>query len=390
MKTLKYLILALSLSTFVAAAQTGDSLTTRPVQVTFFYPIGTNGIESPDYNNHFSFNILSGLNGGMNGVEIGSISNINTGDVNGFQIAGITNVNMKSANGVIISGITNIIKDSSQSICVAGISNVVGGTSLNTGVQIAGISNVNNSNFIGGQISGIATINNGDLQGIQAAGISNVNNGDLSGVQVSGISNIVNGDVSGCQVGLINRSKNVKGFQFGLVNVANEFEHGVPLGLISFVKNGYHAFEISTSDVIYVNLNFKMGVDKLYTIYKIGYTMNQDNKYITYGLGLGSKIELTDRFSLSIDGSSNHIVKTGFTSNFDLLCKADMAFRFKMNEYFSLFAGPSFNIYLSEHDLDSESTALKVPYTLYSDNWWNENGSTSIWIGGTAGVSVKF
>ena len=390
MKTLKYLILALSISTFVATAQTSDSLVTRPVQVTFFYPVGTNGIESPDYSNHFSFNILSGLNGGMNGVEVGSISNTNTGHVNGFQIAGITNVNLKSANGVIISGITNIIKDSSQAICVAGISNVVGGTSLNTGLQMAGITNVNNCSFVGGQISGIANINNGELQGIQVAGISNVNNGDLSGVQVSGISNVVNGDVSGCQVGLFNRSKHIKGFQFGLINVANEFEQGVPLGLISFVKNGYHAFEISTSDAIYANLSFKMGVDKLYTIYKIGYTMNEDDKYLTYGLGLGSKIELTDRFSLSIDGSSNHIVKSGFTSSFDLLCKGDVAFRFKLNEYFSLFAGPSFTIYLSEHDLDSELTALKVPYTLYSENWWNNNGSTSMWIGGTAGVSIKF
>jgi hypothetical protein len=133
-----------------------------------------------------------------------------------------------------------------------------------------------------------------------------------------------------------------------------------------------------------------MGVNSLYTIYKIGYTENDENKYITYGLGLGSIIELTDKFSLSIDGSANHIIKSDFTNSFDLLCKADVAFRFKMNNYFSLFAGPSFNIYLSKYDLDSESSALKVPYTLYSENWWNESGNTSVWIGGIAGVSVKF
>ena len=390
MKTLKYLILTLSISNFTGSSQTIDSIQKRPVQVSLFYPLGTNGIDSPDYSNCFSFNIISGLNGGVNGTELAGISNTNMGDVNALQIAGIANVNMKSANGIIISGITNVIKDSSQSICIAGISNVVGGTTNNSGLQVAGISNLNNSNFNGGQVSGIVNLNNGNLQGIQVAGISNVNNGSLIGSQVSGISNTTNGNLTGSQIGIINKSKDVKGFQLGLINVANDFEYGVPLGLISFVKKGYHAVEVSASEAIYSNLNFKMGVNSLYTIYKIGYTENDENKYITYGLGLGSIIELTDKFSLSIDGSANHIIKSDFTNNFDLLCKADVAVRFKMNNYFSLFAGPSFNIYLSKYDLDSESSALKVPYTLYSENWWNESGNTSVWIGGIAGVSVKF
>lgn len=390
MKILKYIFLTAGLSTFLTNAQDADSTKSRPVQVSFFFPIGTNGIDSPNYENQFSFNVLSGLNGGVKGAEIGGISNTNTGDVNGLQIAGITNVNMKSANGLIVSGITNIIKDTSQAICFAGISNIVRGTSLSTGLQVAGISNVNNGSFIGGQISGITNINNGNMHGIQASGISNVNDGNVVGLQVAGVSNLVNGDLTGAQIGLINKSKNVKGFQLGLINVANDFEHGVPLGLISFVKNGYHAFDIYTSDAIYTNLSFKMGVDKLYTIYKIGYTEGPEDNYFTYGLGLGTKLNLTDRFDLAIDGSTNHIVKNGYTPNLDILCRLDASLRFNLNDYFSLFAGPSFNVYVSQYDLNSESAALKVPYTLYSENWWNNNGSTSIWIGGNAGVSVKF
>jgi len=390
MKTLKCLILTLCLSTFITIGQTNDSLKTRPVQVTFIYPMGTNGLESSTYANEFSFNILAGVNGGVNGAEIGGVSNTNTGHVNGLQIAGIANVDLKSANGLIISGIANVIKDSSQSLCMAGISNVVGGSSLNTGLQIAGISNLNNSSFMGSQIGGIVNLNNGNLEGIQLAGISNVNNGTLKGLQIAGISNVTMGDVSGSQIGLINKAKTMRGFQLGLINVATDFESGVPLGLISFVKNGYHAFEISVSDAIYANLSYKMGVEKLYTIYKMGYTKGQIDNYATYGLGLGSIIKLTDKFNLAIDGSVNHMVKSDFTPNFDLLCRAHVALRFKLNDYFSLFAGPSLTIYVSEYNLGSESLALKVPYSLYSKNWGNANGSTSIWIGGTAGLSVKF
>ena len=390
MKTLKYLILTISLTTFTAISQEKDSLNPKPFQATFFYPMGTNGIQSKSKRNYFSFNILSGVNGGLKGMEIGGISNVNTGHVDGVQIAGITNVNLKSANGLIISGIINIIKDSSQSICIAGISNIVGGSTLNTGLHITGISNLNNDNFTGSQISGIANLNNGYIQGSQISGISNINNGNLFGTQVSGISNLINGDLTGVQIGLINKSKNVKGFQLGLINVANDFENGVPLGLFNFVKHGYHAVEITTSDAIYANLILKMGVDKLYTVYRIGYTEGKSKNCVSYGLGLGSMINLTDRLNISVDGSVNHIIETYQTPKLDLLTRMDIAFRLKLNNHLSLFTGPTFNIYLSQHDIDSEQTALRVPYSLYTKNWWNNNGSSNLWIGGTAGLAIQF
>ena len=76
---------------------------------------------------------------------------------------------------------------------------------------------------------------------------------------MSGISNINLGDINGAQIGLINRSKKVKGFQLGLINVVNSFGSGVPLGLLSFVKDGYYAFELSSSETIYAELSFRNG-----------------------------------------------------------------------------------------------------------------------------------
>jgi hypothetical protein len=390
MRTKKIIITAMLMATFVSSAQENDSTKNRPAQVSFIYPLGTNGIDAPKYSNNVSFNILTGLNGGVNGFELGGLVNSNTGHVNGGQIAGIANVNTKSANGFIAAGIVNVVKDSSQAICVAGIANVMGGKTLNTGLHIAGVSNYNNSNFIGGQIGGITNINNGNLQGAQIAGIGNTINGDLIGTQISGISNLTNGNVVGSQLGLINKAKNVKGFQLGLINVANEFENGVPIGLFSFVKNGYHAIEVSGSDAIYTNMSLKLGVKKFYNIFKIGFTQGQNTNHITYGLGFGSLLELTKKLGVSADVSANHIVKTEFTPNFDLLSKVDLSLRYNLGKHIDVFAGPSFNVYLSENELNSEQGVLKVPYSLYSENWWNNNGSTSFWIGANAGVSVRF
>ena len=62
-------------------AQESDTLLTSKVQVTFAYPLGSNGLNSLNYSNNFSLNILFGLNGGVDGVEIGGLMNYNKGEV---------------------------------------------------------------------------------------------------------------------------------------------------------------------------------------------------------------------------------------------------------------------------------------------------------------------
>ena len=82
MKTIKGLsILFLA----VLACLNTNAQETKAVQIAFIYPVGTAGTNSVDYKNNFSFNIIGGLNGGVNGFEFGSVANINQGDVTGCQ-----------------------------------------------------------------------------------------------------------------------------------------------------------------------------------------------------------------------------------------------------------------------------------------------------------------
>lgn len=388
MKRLIIAVAALLSAQIGANAQEADSVQTRPGQVSFFYPLGTNGVDAPKYSNNVSFNLLYGINGGLNGVEFGGLVNTNLGSVTGAQFAGIANINMKETNGIICGGIANVIKDSSNSVCFAGISNVIGKSAV--GLHFAGISNTVNGKFLGAQFGGIANTVNGSITGAQFAGISNMNNGDFIGLQMAGISNVTNGNFTGAQIGLINTARTVTGFQFGLINVAEKFEKGAPLGLISFVKEGYHAIEVAGGESIYGNINFKLGVDRLYTIYKVGFASSNSDNYLTYGLGLGSMMSLTEKAKISLDISANHIVQPNTLPRIDLLARADVAFRYHLNDHIGFFGGPSFNVYISEHEIDSENTALNVPYTLFEENWWNNEGSTSIWIGANAGVSFRF
>lgn len=362
-------LFTLSISAFAQKQDTVQS--SRPVQVSFFYPLGSNGVNSPQYRNYFSFNILYGINGGVDGFELGGLVNANRGDVNGMQVAGIANITEGHSNGLVVGGIANLSKDSSNTLSVAGIANVYGGNSL--GMQFAGISNTVNGEFIGGQF----------------AGISNTTTGKTDGCQVAGISNL-SADLTGLQISLINIAKNVKGFQLGLINISESYENGVPFGLVNFVRDGFHAIELSGGESIYGNLAFKLGVEKLYTIYRAGYVSHQNEQNFTYGLGFGSMVRLTDKALVSLDLTGNHIVNPSFSPRLNILSRADAAFRFELHKNIALFAGPSFNIYVAENPADGDIDPLAVPYTFYNQKWWNKNGSTSFWIGGNAGLSFQF
>ncbi len=92
MKTYKIIILTgvlITLSAQSLSAQTVIGKESRKVQVTFAYPVGSAGINSRNYANNFSFNILYGLNGGVKGFEFGSLWNHNDGDIIGFQLSGL-------------------------------------------------------------------------------------------------------------------------------------------------------------------------------------------------------------------------------------------------------------------------------------------------------------
>lgn len=384
----KLFILASLLIGGVAIAQEQDSTKTRPGQVTFFYPIGTNGIDAPSYHNNVSFNVLYGINGGFTGVEFGGLVNMNLGSVRGVQFGGIANITTGSADGIVFGGICNIVKDSSNTVSFAGISNVMGKSAI--GLHYAGISNLVNGCFMGAQFGGITNTVNGAVTGAQFAGISNIANGDFIGLQAAGISNIANGKFIGAQVGLINTAHSVKGVQIGLINVAESFEKGVPLGLISYVKNGFHALEISTNESIFTNVSFKMGVDQLYTIYKVGFTANEGTTYLTYGIGLGGMYSFNDKMKASLDLSANHIIESSYYPRLDILSKADLAFRYHLTNHIALFGGPSLNVYTAQYDSDTEKSALHIPYVLFEDKWWNNEGITSVWIGGNLGLSICF
>ena len=137
---------------------------TRPFQITFITPMGTNGMEAGQITNMFSVNLFAGYAGGLDGVEFGGFSNVINGDVKGVQFAGFTNVVNGGTNGAQFSGFANIVR----------------------------------KDLIGGQFTGFSNVVTGNVSGVQVSGFSNVAKGDLNMAQITGFANVVNGTTDGC------------------------------------------------------------------------------------------------------------------------------------------------------------------------------------------------
>jgi len=342
-----------------------EEKTISPVQVTFLYPVGSNGQNAMDKTNNFSFNVLWGMNGGVNGFELGSIGNYNKGNVKGLQIGGITNITTGSGNGAIIGGIANLTKENAKGLQLAGIANLHGGET--SGLMLSGIANVANKNMTGAQISLVNNTFN-YMNGFQMGLVNNAKS------------------MKGFQLGLINYTKKMKGFQLGLINVSDTI-HGEALGLISVTKGGYYAVEVSNSEVLYAHTTYKMGVSHLYNIYTVGYGRYENKDIFSYGLGLGTMVPLAKRHSLAIEGITNQMAYDNEWEEVNMLNKLNLTHQFHIANRISLFGGPSLNYYITKKMVNGKYGTLDMPKPI-----WKHSGGDNMqymWIGYNVGINIR-
>ena len=327
MKTKQFVGLTLAIAVTLMSnnivAQENEEKSSQSSQFTFAYPLGTNGTDAISVSNNFSFNALYGVNGGLNGIELGGILNYNHGDVKGAQFAGVANINKEHTDGFMCAGFYNL--------------------------SIA----------------------------------------DARGVQIADINNAL-GDFTGVQMGAINYARRLKGVQIGLINVVGEDNGAIPIGLINIVKGGHYELELVSGEAIHTNLNYKMGVEHFYTIFKLGWSTYKNNEVYSVGIGFGGIVTLAEKHKMSIDLSTSQIIYNDDwnTEEDNYLTKLDLNYKLSLGEHVSLVAGPSFNFYVSEVMVDDSYGTLRIPYDAHTII--NENSQEWMWVGFNAGVAYKF
>jgi hypothetical protein len=393
--------------------------------------IGTNRKISGSVVNTFSFNLFAGYSGGVevaevggflnidrgnvSGVQIGGFGNVVGGETNAVQVAGFFNLNAGNVKGAQIAGFSNVVADTLTGIQVAGFHNMLKGKM--NGHQISGFNNVTLSSVDGAQVTGgvniakddvkIAQISGlgnfgGNIGGVQVAGYLNIAYGDVGkaqiagfanyaksvdGLQISGFANISSEKNKGAQIaGLLNYSDTVNGLQLACINISDTVESGVPIGLISLVRKGFHMVEFSTDETFYTNLSIKTGVNRFYNIFKVG---GRRSNIIAFLYGLGTRLNPGHRLSVDMEITSGTVFKRSEKLEFmGVQTRFSPVLDFRPGKSFSIFVGPSISLYAARNGSESYNFI-----DISSDPFYDEIHNTyrvQSWWGGTGGLRFLF
>lgn len=347
----------------------GKFFAERPFQLSFTPGLSTHGKMSAQVVNNISLNVLGGYTAGVNGVELGGLFNINKKNAQYFQAAGLFNIVGGYSTGAQFAGIHNLVLNNVTGMQAAGINNTVRGKL--TGFQAAGIYNHVADSVTGFQAAGIANFAGRKTTGVQAAGIANVAAKEINGVQVAGI---------------INYTKKLNGVQIGLLNIADT-SNGYSIGLINIIFKGYHKLSLSANETMPLNVAFKTGNAKLYSILLGGLNAETNNKLYSFGYGLGSDYSLGKHFSINPEISTQYLYQ-GSWDNSNYLSKFNLNFNLRFGKSFSIFAGPSFNVLYSDQTAAVEGYKFILPNNSYHTFSLGNSNKVTGWLGFNAGINL--
>ncbi len=412
-KILTTLVIAVLAGPLVSAQHDTTALEHRPFQFTFLFPpLSTNGPNNANIVNDYSLNLLIGVSGGVDKLEVGGLINIDAYNVNGLQMAGFGNTVGGDVTGAQVAGFFNVNGARVRGFQGSGFVNVAGAGV--TGLQGTGFVNVAGQGLRGAQAAGFINVAGETLEGFQGAGFMNIAGEVIKGVQVSGFGNVAGGGNTHFQgTGFFNVAEEVKGAQLaGFVNVAGKVEgvqvagflnicdsiDGVPLAFISVVKkNGYRNFGFSVSEVQYANLSFKMGVKRLYNIYSFGKPFGPGSRWM-FGGGLGTEIDLTESMMLNIEGTVHQELWIGNPANahflyidrLNLYNSVKFLFGWNMENQVAIHIGPTLNVSVANSNPGFGVLAWHEipPYAIFNHTSNNFNQTNvQMWVGLQGSVS---
>ena len=319
--------------------------TSSPSQVSLVPWVGTHGRLSGQVTNTYSLNLIGGYSAGVRGVEIGGVFNIDKKDVHDVQLAGILNLVGGDAHGFQGAGVINY---------------VIGSTS-----------------------------------GLQLAGFGNSTARQVHGVQLSLYSNVCKDTLHGVQASVfMNKARYMAGVQIGLINFADT-STGVSIGLLSIVRHGgAHQVALSVSPVTGLTAEYRMGSQKLNSIFLVSYNPWSTQRPLFYGYGMGKTFPLGKAWGLYAEVSEQESLGKQLTEEgtkggltfLGTIIKAAPMLTYRIGKTVRLFAGPSLSIYTLQPKKKIADQAFQSPNQFFFKSL--DGKPSNVWFGLTTGISI--
>jgi len=411
-----------------------------PVDLAIWTTIGLNSSVHPCARNLFGLGLGGTRAGELQGLQLALGLSVVDRDAYGVQIAGGISVAGKQAFVGQVSGLVSVIGENGRGLQVAGLVNATGGRLQ--GLQVAGLVNAAGVSMAGLQVGGLINAAGGDLHGIQVAGLINVAGEDMVGLQAAGLINaagknvrglqaagLVNAagelhgiqiaggmnalgqggglqiaggynraehwldgvqiavvnigcEVTGAQIGVVNIAGRVHGVQLGLVNVATRAD--VPIGLVSFMREGERAIEAWGGEALPINAALRLGTPHVYSLLGFGSAFYRADEPIGPLAGVGVKGRVAARVELLVDVVAHELFFLGADNGQALLAQARARFAIDVLPRVAVTVGATWNVFVSD-DVDGTDLPLGLDRVRTS-------GSTTVrqWPGFNLGVALGF
>jgi hypothetical protein len=356
------------------------------------------------------------VKGGLKGVQISGGCNVATQDVDGTQIAGAVNVTPKDVNKAQIAGGVNVAHKVSGAQVAGGINiamDSVGGGQVGfggnyarvvTGGQVSFGINVVPGNVSGGQV-GFGANYAGSVTGGQFAFGMNVVPGNvdagqvgfglnyahkLDGGQFSFGVNAVSDTARGGQVGTLNYATVCNGWQVGILNISDTIT-GTSVGILSFARRGYHRVDLSTTDILPVNVALRTGTRQFHNILGVSASMDGTGSW-GFLYGFGSEIRMGKHEHLNIELTGEQVnEQERWIDAVNIVGRFGVHYTRDLGRHLLVMAGPNFNLLVSTWRNAGHTAYLSAlpPASLLYDE---VRGTVLLqgWLGFRAGVGVRF
>lgn len=347
----------------------------QPYQSSFLPGLGTHGKLGSQVVNKVSLNFIGGYTAGLNGVEVSGVFNIDQKDVRYAQFASVFNVVGGKMVGVQLAGLHNQVIDSVKGLQAAGFSNMT--SKGYEGVQLAAIFNVSTGVTRGVGGAGIFNVYWKDNYGVMAAGIGNMTRATENGVQAAGVFNVAD-TAKGVQVaGVVNIARVLKGVQVGVVNYADSSD-GYSIGIVSLVRRGYHQLMVYNTELLPVNVAFKSGNRKLYSLILAGASFGEGSRAYSFGYGIGKSFK---DYSVEITEQNLYL---GNWETVGTLARLQTAWNREIGKNARIFMGPAFTMYFNykQSNVTGYKTRVPGPYGAFK-----LNDNLCYWLGWHVGFS---
>jgi len=274
--------------------------------------------------------------------------------------------------------------------------NLIGGYSAGVrNVEVGGVFNIDKKDVHKVQLAGVLNLVGGNVHGFQCAGVVNFVLGSVHGLQLSVYSNTCKDTLHGVQLSaFVNRARYLAGVQIGLVNFADT-STGVSIGLLSFVKHGgAHQVALSVSPVTGLTAEYRMGNQKLNSIFLLSYNPWFAQHPLFYGYGMGKAFRLGKRWGIYAEVTEQEalgkqLTATGTKNNLAFLGtveKLEPLLTYRIGKTVKLFAGPTLGIYTLEPKKNDGNHTLQLPDQSFYSSFGG--GQSNVWYGLTAGISI--